>query len=286
MGRRSKYTEALLIGFVREVDAGAKVADVCRRAGVTETTFYRWKARFGGTTVSKAQDRRRLEHENTRLKQLVADLSLDSHAEDSAGKKLVTTAKRRGVVTFFRETSELSERRTCRLVGVQRLTGLYRGRRPSATALVARLRVLAAARPRFGYRRLHVLLRREDAGDNVKRTTTVAAAEELCACRGSKILLAGRLEALRLAAERRLDRSRHMGPPPRPRLALWAALGFPDVDWPESGGPPSAGLSPRRSRAAARSRVGAGVRSSPPAPLRQSLTHLRTEQRQWRSSGS
>ena len=88
MPRRSKYTDAQIIGFVREVDAGAKVGEVCRRAGVTEKTFYRWKAKFGGMTVNEAQEKRRLEDENRRLKQIVADLALDNQALKSAlGKK-------------------------------------------------------------------------------------------------------------------------------------------------------------------------------------------------------
>jgi len=88
MPRRSKYTDAQIIGFVREVDAGAKVGEVCRCAGVTEKTFYRWKAKSGGMTVNEAQEKRRLEDENRRLKQIVADLALDNQALKSAlGKK-------------------------------------------------------------------------------------------------------------------------------------------------------------------------------------------------------
>ena len=88
MSRKGKYTDAQIIGFVREVEVGAKVADICRRVGVTQVTFYRWKSKFGGMTVSEAQEKRRLEDENRRLKQIVADLSLDNQALKGAlGKK-------------------------------------------------------------------------------------------------------------------------------------------------------------------------------------------------------
>jgi putative transposase len=80
MSRRSKFTEEQIIRALKEVDAGTKPADVCRRLGVSEQTFYRWKAKFGGMDVSDAKRLRALEDENRRLKQMVADLSLDLQA--------------------------------------------------------------------------------------------------------------------------------------------------------------------------------------------------------------
>lgn len=88
MARKSKWTDAQIIGFLKEVEAGAAVPDVSRRAGVSEQTFYRWRARFGGLDVSEAQEKRRLEDENKKLRAMVADLSLDIQALKSAlGKK-------------------------------------------------------------------------------------------------------------------------------------------------------------------------------------------------------
>jgi putative transposase len=80
MSRRSKFTEEQIIRALKEVDAGNKPADVCRRLGVSEQTFYRWKAKFGGMDVSDAKRLKALEDENRRLKQMVADLSLDLQA--------------------------------------------------------------------------------------------------------------------------------------------------------------------------------------------------------------
>ncbi len=80
MSRRSKCTEEQIIRALKEVDAGARPADVCRRLGVSEQTFYRWKAKFGGMDVSDAKRLKALEDENRRLKQMVADLSLDLQA--------------------------------------------------------------------------------------------------------------------------------------------------------------------------------------------------------------
>jgi len=80
MSKKSRFTEEQIIRALKEVDAGAKVDEVCRRLGVTQTTFYRWKSKFGGMEVSDARRLRTLEDENRRLKQMVADLSLDLQA--------------------------------------------------------------------------------------------------------------------------------------------------------------------------------------------------------------
>lgn len=86
--RKSKFTEEQIIKVLKEVDAGAKVQDVVRRLGITETTFYRWKSKYGELEVSDAKRLRALEDENRKLKTLVADLTLDKQAlQHLLGKK-------------------------------------------------------------------------------------------------------------------------------------------------------------------------------------------------------
>ena len=80
MSKKGRYTEEQIIRALKEVEAGAKTDEVCRRLGVTQTTFYRWKSKYGGMDVSEARRLRQLEDENRRLKQMVADLSLDLQA--------------------------------------------------------------------------------------------------------------------------------------------------------------------------------------------------------------
>ena len=80
MGRKSNFTEEQIIRALKEADAGAKAVDVCRRLGVTEQTFYRWKSKFGGMDVSDAKRLKALEDENRRLKQMVADQALELQA--------------------------------------------------------------------------------------------------------------------------------------------------------------------------------------------------------------
>jgi len=78
--KRKKFTEKQIIGILKEHEAGSAVADLSRRHGVTEQSIYRWKSRFGGMDVSDAKRLKELEHENSRLKRLLADTLLDNAA--------------------------------------------------------------------------------------------------------------------------------------------------------------------------------------------------------------
>ena len=78
--KRSRFTEAQIIAVLREHEAGAKTGDVCRKHGISEATFYKWKARYGGMDVSDAVRLKALQEENGKLKRLLADAMLDVSA--------------------------------------------------------------------------------------------------------------------------------------------------------------------------------------------------------------
>ena len=78
--KKSRFSEAQMIGVLREQEAGAATKDVCRRHGISQQTFYRWKSKYGGMEVSDAQKLKALEDENRRLKKLLAESMLDVSA--------------------------------------------------------------------------------------------------------------------------------------------------------------------------------------------------------------
>lgn len=75
--RTSRFTDEQSIAALRQAEAGTTAADICRKLGVTETTFYRWKRRFGDLGVSEVRELEQLREENRKLKTLVAELALD-----------------------------------------------------------------------------------------------------------------------------------------------------------------------------------------------------------------
>jgi len=76
--RRSRVSGEQIVGILKEQEAGAQTADLCRRHGISEQTFYTWKKKYGGMDVSEARRLKQLEDENGRLKRLVADQALDN----------------------------------------------------------------------------------------------------------------------------------------------------------------------------------------------------------------
>ena len=74
--KRSKFSEAQIIGILKQAEAGVPVKELCRQNGISETTFYKWRSKYGGMDVSEAMRLRQLEEENARLKKMVADLML------------------------------------------------------------------------------------------------------------------------------------------------------------------------------------------------------------------
>jgi putative transposase len=87
--KKSKFSEEQIVAVLRQVEMGAKVLDVCRKHGISDATFYNWKARYGGMDVSQLRRLKELEGENAKLKKMYAELALVHHAlQDVVAKKL------------------------------------------------------------------------------------------------------------------------------------------------------------------------------------------------------
>jgi putative transposase len=76
--KRSRFSEEQIIAILREQEAGAKTTEVCRKHGISDATFYKWKAKYGGMEVSDVRRLKALEDENTKLKKLLAEAMLDN----------------------------------------------------------------------------------------------------------------------------------------------------------------------------------------------------------------
>ena len=113
---RKRYTEEQIIAVLNEAEAGARTADLCRKHGMSDATFYNWKAKYAGLTVSELKRLKSLEDENRRLKQIVAHQALDNWgAQGVAVKKLLKPKARRIAASYAMEGLGLSERRACLL---------------------------------------------------------------------------------------------------------------------------------------------------------------------------
>jgi len=87
--RKSRFSETQIVRMLKEAEAGRPVSDICRESGISSTTFYKWKAKYGGMEASDVRRLKELEAEHSRLKQMFAELSLENQAlKDVIAKKL------------------------------------------------------------------------------------------------------------------------------------------------------------------------------------------------------
>ena len=87
--RKSRFTESQIVAILKEADAGTKVRDLCRKHGISDATYYKWKSKYGGMEASDLKRVRELEAENAKLKRMYADLALENTAmRDLITKKL------------------------------------------------------------------------------------------------------------------------------------------------------------------------------------------------------
>jgi putative transposase len=87
--KKPRFTETQIVGILNEAEAGMKVKDLCRKHGISDATYYNWKAKYGGMNASELKRTKELEAENAKLKRMYADLALENRAmKDLIEKKL------------------------------------------------------------------------------------------------------------------------------------------------------------------------------------------------------
>lgn len=126
--KQKRFTVEQIVAVLKQADAGVPLAELLRRVGVSELTFYRWKKQYVGLEVDQVRQLKQLQEENTRLKQLVADLTLDEYLHGNC---------------------RVSERRACRVARMNRATFRYPSYRDPRTELRMRIREVAQARVRW-----------------------------------------------------------------------------------------------------------------------------------------
>ncbi|MCF2446928.1 IS3 family transposase [Dyadobacter sp. CY345] len=178
--KKTKFSEAQIIFALRQADTGVPVAEVCRKMGVSEATYYNWKKKYAGLGVPELRKLRQLEEENQKLKQLVADLSLDKQMlQDILKKKPLRPAQKRTLAASLMKNYQVAVIRACSVVCLQRSCWYYKPHRRDDAAIRHRIKEIAQVRIRYGYQRIHVLLRREGWRDNHKRVYRVYKEEGL-----------------------------------------------------------------------------------------------------------
>ncbi|WP_298856196.1 IS3 family transposase [uncultured Ruegeria sp.] len=177
--RKSRFTEAQIIGMIKEQESGLPTAEVCRKHGLSQGTFYKYKSKYGGMEVSDVAKLRVMEDENARLKRLLADTMLDNAVlKDLPGKELTTPNERREAALRAMRDHDISQRRACRLVGVDPKT-VRRERPPDNPEIRKEMKAVAAKRRRFGYRRIGVMLERKGMIMNHKKLYRLYTEEKL-----------------------------------------------------------------------------------------------------------
>ena len=157
-----QFSVEQIVGVLKQAEVGVPVAEVIRKAEISEQTFYRWKANYAGLEVDQVRQMAQLQEENLRLKKLVAELSLDkTMLQDVLSKKVVKPSRRGPMVDRLMNSYGASERHACRVLCVTRGTYRYRSSLDPRTELRMRIHQIAQARVRYGYRKIRVLLNRE-----------------------------------------------------------------------------------------------------------------------------
>ncbi|NIF70274.1 IS3 family transposase [Burkholderia sp. Ap-962] len=160
--KRKRFSIEQIVAVLKQAELGMPVADLIRQVGISEQTFYRWKKQYAGMQSDQVRELKQLQDDNARLKKLVAELSLDKAIlQDVAFKKVARPALRRDVVAYVVSHYGLTMRWACRLLKQPRSVQYYRSVKDPRPELRSRMREIAYTRVRYGYRRVHVLLRRE-----------------------------------------------------------------------------------------------------------------------------
>ena len=172
---KKRFTDEQIIGFLREAEAGLAVAELCRRHGFSEASYYLWRSKFGGMKVSDAKRLKELETENARLERLLAEAMLENEVTKEALRKKVVIASARCELVRHMISSGLSERRSLRIIGMSASALRYEPAADRNCALKEKIIALAQRHSRYGSGIIYLKLRQEGEILNHKRVDRLYA---------------------------------------------------------------------------------------------------------------
>ena len=145
--KKNRFSVERIVRILKPAEVGVPVAELVRRVGISEQTFYRWKKQYVGLEIDQVRQLKQLQEENQRLKRLVADLTLDkTMLQDVLAKKILKPPRRRPVVQYLRGGYGVSERRACVVIQLHRGTYRYQSHKDSRIELRMRMREIATVR--------------------------------------------------------------------------------------------------------------------------------------------
>ena len=134
--KRSKFTEQQIAYALKQAELSTPVEEVCRKMGISDTTFYNWKKKYGGLRPSEVRRLKQLEEENANLKKLIADLSLDKAMLQDLLSKNLKPSRKRLLIDELRDRYRASLTQTCALFKMSRSLYAYQSTARDATPLI------------------------------------------------------------------------------------------------------------------------------------------------------
>lgn len=180
--KKSHFTEEQMAYALKQTELGTAVGEICRKMGISEATFYVWRKKYGGLGPSELKRLRLLEDENRKLKQRVADLSLDkAMLQEVVTKKTLRPTQRRAWVGQLQERFGASERRALRIMSMSRSSYSYQAKARDSSAIRQRMREITQTRIHYGCERV-LSCCGVRAGGTITSACTVFMSWKACHC--------------------------------------------------------------------------------------------------------
>jgi len=158
--KKSRFSESQIVRILKEVEGGRMVKEVCREYGMSDATYYNWKAKYGGMEASDIKRLNELEKENQRLKQMYAELSLENRVlKDVIEKKALKLGEKRELVDFAIQAHGMSIRGACVVFGISRTVYRYQPDETRDESVIQALQELAERFPRYGFGKMFPIFR-------------------------------------------------------------------------------------------------------------------------------